>query len=345
MQEQIIRDEKSTTGQKTLLYVHVSEKTAIVSQVLQRIDVRQQLQEMAKEILDGLNHTQRFGDISFVGEMDTGYYCHPDPQHPNDTHNFLCSGEDFDCGNYGGNFNCDAPPAQNSYSDCGYFQYECETNFDCSADVFFCHDFVCDETYGCNETYDFGCVLEFDCQDGIAFNCTAGHGFFCDTDHECCDSFSCNSSGNPHCTNDYSVDGGDTTAGDFLCGDTIGTNNDFDCTDDFDCTSADDFRCIANSDFDCGGGLPGTDTFDCGSTTANTDFDCKETFDCPDAFTCHGDYDCNTEYECKDEFNCSQGGANPDFQCSPNQFTCSGDYTEPPCQFTCGMEYSEPPPE
>ncbi|HCU38676.1 MAG TPA: hypothetical protein DGT21_25650 [Armatimonadetes bacterium] len=128
--------------------------------------------------------------------------------------------------------------------------------------IFDCDDFKCKQDYTCDASFDFLCTLAFACADTSGtFVCHSGHVFFCNDHHHCTHWFTCNSDGDPNCSDPPSKGYNTPPPGDFECEGSAA----------FDCQVT--FRCTPNSRFQC------SDHFDC-----QQDFYCYkpqgEGFDC-----------------------------------------------------------------
>ena len=164
----------------------------------------------------------------------------------------------------------------------------CQNNYECkdvpgNSVIFDCFQFKCSDgqdEYTCVEnSIDFGCGFSFLCKQ-TSFKCQSDHIFACFESHSC-EQFNCSAKGtmSPCGENgvQYSRDeGSDTTAGDFICGESLLANlSKFQCKTGFTCDSGDDFECIGM--FQCS-----TSNVTCGS---NTKYHCKNTVLCPSSAT------------------------------------------------------------
>lgn len=145
--------------------------------------------------------------------------------------------------------------------------------------AFDCDSFKCKQDYTCDASFDFLCTMAFSCADtGGSFECHSGHVFWCNEHHHCTHSFTCNSDGDPACTDPPAVGYNmpphiAPPAGDFVCQGSAA----FDCQVHHRCevvsrfTCADHFACQQN--FYCN--KPEGEGFDCKSSAS---------FQCPGAF-------------------------------------------------------------
>ncbi len=241
--------------------------------VIGRLHERRRLRAKAASIASGLvaSTTGAATAAARLSLLDSGHTC-------------TKSGAVFDCAD----FNCLSQNNEpfncaGTYSNCGGAQYEfiCASEHVCTGDkIYDCYEFGCGtrnaDGFECDRDYDFNCGSYYECYANN--DCESGHIFSCTSDFSCYQRNACSATGIPPCSGNYSRDGGgDTTAGDFVCGwDPAVSTDSFSCNE-FGCIADDEFDCTGDTDFSCYGsfgGCYGGTTFHCDGTT--NAFECAQ---------------------------------------------------------------------
>ena len=209
-----------------------------------------------------------------------------------------CSGSNnsHECNNESG-FSCSLGGADADYFSCDTFECGSASGARRSSAT---------SSYTC-PNIDFLCGgPEYDCQTN--FQCTAGHVFACTQTNNCQADFDCSAGtecGQPgasthSCTLGGAVAGydagtaGGTGPGDFLCGGLFPDGSEtFNCDLEFTCNATSDFACVSGGDnFTCTGSSSDFGSFECDST-----FACYVAFSCQMVVTC-GSTPATSTYQC-----------------------------------------------